>query len=177
MPNNRDILFQLVIGLHIITQGSGASSRLPTSTSFLFAECENYRLKYNPIVAGLLAKHRNKGLLVSDILTLHGWEGNPQVIVVNNTVLTVGVPHLNVAAYLIPMLTGLASKVRLPDLVLAGDIMDQPEDDISRHGGPWFGYCNIMFQTTNVIYPAGGALEKSLTCGSRYACMEHSASG
>ena len=102
-------------------------------------------------LSSLLAKHQSDGLLVTEIFNLHGWEGQPQVIIVNGSLISMTEPHLNAEGHLMPLLTSISQKVRLPDLVLAADIMDQPEDDISRHGGPWFGYCNMMFQTTNIV--------------------------
>ncbi len=152
-------LFNVVVLLLLVTV-CGAPAKLPTTSSFLQEECDSYIPKYLPLVTSMLGKYRTSGLLITDILSLHGWEGSPQVIVVNGTLLTISEPHLNVAANLIPLLVKLSSRMRLPDLALAGDIMDQPEDDISRHGGPWFGYCNMMFQTTNLMYPAGSPVEE-----------------
>lgn len=163
----KNLLFSFVTILSKIALCGAFPARVPTCTSFLHKECDSYIPKYQPLVASMLAQYRSKGVLVTDILNLHGWEGDPQVVVVNGTLLTISEPHLNVAAYLIPLLAKLATKVRLPDMALAGDIMDQPEDDISRHGGPWFGYCNMMFQTTNLLYPAGGPVEETLSCGNK----------
>ncbi|DBA91833.1 TPA: hypothetical protein ACH3X1_015970 [Trebouxia sp. C0004] len=159
-------LFYCVV-LFLSVTVRGAPAKLPTTSSFLQEHCDSYIPKYLPLVSSMLGKYRLSGLLITDILSLHGWEGSPQVIMVNGTLLTISEPHLNVAANLIPLLVKLSSRVRLPDLALAGDIMDQPEDDISRHGGPWFGYCNMMFQTTNLMYPAGSPVEEPLSCGTK----------
>ena len=53
----------------------------------------------------------------------------------------------------------------LPDLVLAGDVWDYPEDESTRQGGPWFGYCNILFMTANLMLPAGEGVVSHLRCG------------
>ena len=73
-------------------------------------------------------------------------------------------PVLNTAAIWIPLLKRLARKVSLPDFVLAGNVWDLPEDDAKR-GGPWFGFCNILFMTTNILLPSGPGLVSSLRCG------------
>ena len=83
----------------------------------------------------------------------------------NNSIRTFGDPALNTAATLVPLLAKLSTVVALPDMVVAGNIMDLPEDDVSRNGGPWFGFCNIMHQTTNLLYPAGEPVTERLKCG------------
>ena len=167
MWEKRAWLLHVVLHLHVLPYFGRALTKVPTSASFLHTQCENERLTYHSLISSLLAKHQSDGLLVTEIFNLHGWEGQPQVIIVNGSLISMTEPHLNAKGHLMPLLTSISQKVRLPDLVLAADIMDQPEDDISRHGGPWFGYCNMMFQTTNILYPAGGPVEKRLSCGGK----------
>lgn len=40
-----------------------------------------------------------------------------------------------------------------------------PEDDTFKQGGPWFGFCNLMFVTTNILLPSGPGLVSHLRCG------------
>ena len=44
-------------------------------------------------------------------------------------------------------------------------VWDYPEDDTTRDGGPWFGYCNIVFMTSNLMLPAGEGVVSHLRCG------------
>ena len=144
------------------------STRLPTSSSFQHLSCQEHQATYTDLVSTALANYKMQGLTIDDIYNLHGWDGDPQVLVVNNTVYTVKEPHLNVAANLIPLLKKLSRVAHLPDLILAGNIMDQPEDEIDRGGGPWFGYCNIRGLMTNLVYPASNMpVEGVMSCGKK----------
>ena len=96
----------------------------PTS-SFQHTFCRESQAEYASLVEDALASYKSRGLLVDEIFGLHGWDGDPQTVVVNNTILTVSEPHLNAAANLVPLLKDLSTKVFLPDLVLAANIMDQ----------------------------------------------------
>lgn len=137
----------------------------PVSSNFLHTKCDGHRRLYAPLIANQLSPYReDSGLSVDDILQLEG-AADPQTLILNGVVMTKNVPAINMAAYWIPLMKKLNERVILPDLVLANDIWDQPEDDTTRHGGPWFGYCNYMFQTTNLMLPAGAGVTKHLHCG------------
>lgn len=138
---------------------------LLSSRQYVLNKCEGLWQKYQPLILASLSPYETSTFSVDSVLKLQGWTPRPQIIVVNNSVKTYGHPVANAATGLVPLLAELASKVVLPDMILAGNIMDLPEDDIQREGGPWFGYCNIMFQTTNVLYPAGSPVTEKLSCG------------
>lgn len=118
-----------------------------------------------PLILASLAPYETRTLSVDSVLSLQGWTPRPQVIVLNNSVRTFGDPALNNAATLVPLLAKLSTVVTLPNMIVAGNIMDLPEDDVSRNGGPWFGFCNLMYQTTNLLYPAGDPVTERLICG------------
>lgn len=144
---------------------SSSAQMLPVSSNFLHTQCDGHRRVYAPLITNQLSPYRaGEGLSVDDILRLEG-AADPQALIVNGVAMTKETPAINMAAYWIPLLKKLTAKVILPDLVLASDIWDQPEDDTVRQGGPWFGYCNIMFQTTNLMLPAGDGVTSHLHCG------------
>ena len=137
----------------------------PISSNFLHTQCDGHRRAYATLIADQLSPYRlEAGLGVDDILQLEG-AADPQALVLNGVVMTKSIPAINMASYWIPLLRKISAKVLLPDLVLAGDIWDQPEDDVFRHGGPWFGYCNYAAQTSNLMLPAGAGVTKHLHCG------------
>ena len=160
-------LTQVCIAMHQMVVMASSRPHLPSAASFLHQNCEVHHRDYQSIIAQALAQYMMNGISVKDLLTLQGWVAEPQVVVVNNTLFTMGEAHLNVAAHLVPLLQRISRQVHLPDVIMAADLMDQPEDDIARRGGPWFGYCNIMSQTTNLMYPSGHAPSQTLGCGSR----------
>ena len=140
-------------------------ARLPTARAYYKKHCSSLWRQYQPLISASLAPYEAYNLSVTSILNLQGWTAQPQVIVLNNTVRTFVEPALNTKATLIPLLTKLSSMVTLSDFVATGNIMDQPEDDITRGGGPWFGYCNHLMESTNIVYPAGPPVAEKLTCG------------
>ena len=140
-----------------------AAKHLPSSSSFLRTRCDSHRRIYQPLVDGQLAVYRD-GLSVENILKLQG-PSDPIALLYNNTVMARQTPALNMAAIWIPLLKELSKTVFLPDLVLAGNVWDVPEDDSFKEGGPWFGFCNTMFITTNLLLPSGPALVSQLSCG------------
>ena len=142
-----------------------AAQHLPSSSSFLRSQCDDYRRIYQPLVDSQLAAYRD-GLSVNDILRLEG-PADPIALLYNNTVMARQTPALNMAAIYIPLLRTLTKTVFLPDLVLAGNVWDLPEDDTFKEGGPWFGFCNTMFITTNLLLPSGSAVSSQLSCGKR----------
>ena len=120
---------------------------------------------YAPLIENQLSPYRStQGLSVEDGLKLEG-AATPQVLVVDGGAMTQETPAVNMAAYWVPLLNEIHGKALLPNLVIATDIWDQPEDDTFRKGGPWFGYCNYLFQTTNLMLPAGAGVMSRLCCG------------
>lgn len=155
----------LLICAAICVSTTAIAAPLPVSSNFLHTQCDGHRRVYAPLVTNQLSPYRaGEGLSVDNILKLEG-AADPQALIVNGVLMTKETPAINMAAYWIPLLKKITSKVILPDLVLASDIWDQPEDDTVRQGGPWFGYCNIMFQTTNLMLPAGDGVTAHLHCG------------
>lgn len=143
----------------------GNTSSLPLSSTFLHTRCDSHRRIYGPLIDNQLAAYR-EGLLVSDIIRLDG-PSDPIVLVYNNTVSARQTPALNHAGVYVPLLRDLAKKVLLPDVVVAGNVWDFPEDDTFKQGGPWFGFCNLMFMTTNLLLPYGLPVttRDHLSCG------------
>lgn len=149
----------------ICVSTTATAAPLPVSSNFLHTQCDGHRRVYAPLITNQLSPYRaGEGLSVDSILKLEG-AADPQALIVNGGLMTKETPAINMAAYWIPLLKKITGKVILPDLVLASDIWDQPEDDTVRQGGPWFGYCNIMFQTTNLMLPAGDGVTAHLHCG------------
>lgn len=146
----------------VSTQGP---ARLPTASEYYPRQCGDIWQIYRPLIASALAPYKASNLSISGILDLHGWVPRPQVFVLNNIIRTFEKPVNNAKSALIPLLTKLSQTVNLPDLVLAGNPQDEPEKDILRHGGPWFGYCNHMMESTNVLYPADKPVKARTTCG------------
>lgn len=138
------------------------AKHLPSSSNFVHTQCNGHYQMYQPLVDHQLAAYRD-GLFVNDVLTLEG-PADPVVVLYNNTLMGRQAPVLNMQAFWVPLLQSLARQVFLPDFVLAGDVWDQPEDDTKR-GGPWFGYCNHMYMTTNILLPSGPGLASILRCG------------
>ncbi len=156
---------QLLACVTVLASGIARADPLPVSSNFLHTHCDGHRRVYAPLITNQLSPYRaGEGLSVDEILQLEG-AADPRALIVNGVAMTKDTPAINMAAYWIPLLKKLTSKVILPDLVLATDIWDQPEDDTVRQGGPWFGYCNIMFQTTNLMLPAGPGVTSHLRCG------------
>lgn len=152
--------------LLFVTLPSAASEqRLPPTSNFLHTHCDGHRRVYQPLVNSQLAPYRfGGGLSTKHILDMDA-TGNRVALVYNNTVMTGEAPAFNMEAYWVPLVRRIAEKVTLPDLVLAGDMWDYPEDDTATaQGGPWFGYCNIAFMTSNLMLPAGGGVSH-LGCG------------
>lgn len=137
---------------------------LPSSSSFVHTQCNGHHQLYQPLIDNQLAPYRD-GLSVNDILRLEG-PADPLALLYNNTLMARQSPVLNMAATWVPLLQNLARQVILPDLILAGDVWDLPEDDAKR-GGPWFGYCNMLYMTTNIMLPSGPGLDdmQHLGCG------------
>ena len=136
---------------------------LPSSSNFLHTQCDGHRRMYQPIIDSQLAAYR-AGLKVKDILQLDG-PPDPIAMVYNNSLMARQIPALNMAAIWVPLVKQLMRKVILPDLVLAGNTWDTPEDDTFKQGGPWFGFCNLMFMTSNLLLPSGSGLVSHLRCG------------
>ena len=139
------------------------AKHLPSSSNFVHTQCNGHYQMYQPIVDHQLAAYRD-GLLVNDVLALQG-PADPVVLLYNNTLMARQHPVLNMQAAWVPLLNSLTRQVFLPDFVLAGNVWDQPEDDTKR-GGPWFGYCNHMYITTNILLPSGSE-HASLRCGKK----------
>ncbi|DBA77468.1 TPA: hypothetical protein ACH3X1_009293 [Trebouxia sp. C0004] len=156
---------QLLACVAVLVSGIARAALLPVSSNFLHMQCDGHRRVYAPLITNQLSPYRaGEGLSVDEILQLEG-AADPRALIVNGVAMTNNTPAINMASYWIPLLKKLTSKVILPDLILATDIWDQPEDDTVRQGGPWFGYCNIMFQTTNLMLPAGAGVTSHLRCG------------
>lgn len=96
------------------------AKHLPSTANFLHTQCDGHRRIYQPLINSQLAAYRD-GLSVHDVLQLQG-VGDPIALMYNNTLMTRGVPAINMAAYWIPLLKELAKKVTLPDLALAGNV-------------------------------------------------------
>lgn len=141
-----------------------AAKHLPSSSNFVQKQCNGHHQLYLPLIDNQLAPYRD-GLSVHDILRLEG-PADPIALLYNNTLMARQPPVLNMAATWVPLLQNLARQVTLPDLVLAGDVWDLPEEDDKR-GGPWFGYCNMLYMTTNIMLPSGPGLDdmQHLGCG------------
>ena len=69
-------------------------------------------------------------------------------------------PYGNMQTYFTPLLRKLSRQVLLPDLVLASNPHDEPED-----GGPWVAYCNTPFHSSNLLLPAREGVSTPLRCG------------
>ena len=139
-----------------------AAKQLPSSSNFVHTQCNDLQQIYRPLIDDQLAAYRD-GLSVNDILKLQG-PADPVALLYNNTLMARQAPVLNMAAYWVPLVKELARKVSLPDFVLAGDVWDLPEDE-AKQGGPWFGFCNVLFMTANLLLPAGPGLVSALRCG------------
>ena len=142
---------------------------LPPSATFVHTQCAGHRPIYETLIEQQLARYRKgEPLSVDDVLRLEGGQGTkePQILVVNGVASTQVAPFRNMQTYQVPLLKKLTGKAMLPDLVLACNVFDHPEDDIARGGGPWFGYCNMPFQSTNLLLPARDGVSTHLRCGS-----------
>ena len=141
-----------------------ADKSLPSSSNFVHTQCNGHHQLYQPLIDNQLASYRD-GLSVNDILKLEG-PADPVALLYNNSIMARQLPVLNMAATWVPLLQTLVRQVRLPDLVFAGNVWDLPEDDAKR-GGPWFGYCNMLYMTTNIMLPSGPGLGDTshLRCG------------
>ena len=145
-----------------------AAIDLPFASSFLHAQFAGHRAIYEPVIEQQLSRYTvGDRLSVDDVLHLKGHQDtkDPQILVVDGVASTKISPVGNMQTYLVPLFKILTGKAVLPDLVLASNIGDRPEDDTARHGGPWFGYCNIQFQTTNLLLPAREGVSDRLRCG------------
>lgn len=148
---------------HTVERHSAAG--LPNPREYLSQHCDGLWQTQKSLIDPNLAAYRANKLLVRDLLNLQGRTQKPQVIVVNNVISTFGTPANNTRIALIPLLVKLSTAVRLPNLVVASHTQDEPEDDVLRGGGPWFGYCNHLMTTTNILYPAGTLVKNKMTCG------------
>lgn len=162
------MLLELERGQHLAACLSFAvlvatAQHLPSSANFLHTQCDGHRRIYQPLIDNQLAAYRD-GLLVNDILRLDG-PSDPIALLYNNSLMARQLPALNMAAIWVPLVRELATRVRLPDLVLAGNTWDMPEDDTFKGGGPWWGFCNIMFMSTNLLLPSGPGLLAHRRCG------------
>ena len=143
------------------------NAKLPFSHSFLHNQCTGHRAIYEPLIEHQLARYRiGESLSVTELLSLEGYKNtkHPQILLVNGEVSTKVAPYGNMQTYWVPLLRKLAGRALLPDMLLASNTWDLPEDDIARHGGPWLGYCNIHSQSTNLLLPARDPVTTRLRC-------------
>ena len=158
--------------MHQVVMVANSRPHLQSAASFLRQNCDVHRHDYQFLIAQALAQYTTSGISVTDLLTLQGWVA-AQVVMLNNTLFTLGQARLNVAAHLVSLLQTISRQVHLPDIIIAGAVMDLPEDDVARHGGPWFGYCNIMSQTTSIMYPSGHYHHKTMKLMSPTVQVHH----
>lgn len=163
------LLFLTIISARWPLSASRIPARLPSARDYLLQQCEGLWQTYEPLIASALAPYKASTLSIDNILHLKGRTLRPQVFVVNNTVRTFEEPANNTRLGLVPLLAKLTTLVSLPDLVLVSNHQDEPEFDVVRHGGPWFGYCNHLMITSNIMYPASTPVKKRLSCGD--GCM------
>ena len=158
----------LVTVVWALTACKAFTTALPPSSSFVYTQCAGHLPIYEPLIEHQLSRYRlGEPLSIEHVLHLDGGQDarNPQILVVNNVVMTKVVPFGNMQTYYVPLLKRLTGKAVLPDLVLATNVFDLPEDDTARLGGPWFGYCNVPFWTTNLLLPAREGVSSHLGCG------------
>lgn len=148
--------------------GFAVMAALQPSSSFVHTQCAGHRPIYAPLIEHQLSRYRfGEPMTVEGVLQLIGDRNSSksQILVVNNVVFTRVAPYGNMQTYYIPLFRKLTGKAVLPDLMLASNLFDLPEDDIARRGGPWFGYCNVPFLTTNLLLPAREGVSSHLHCG------------
>lgn len=146
----------------------GTDAVLPPSSSFLQTKCSGLYAEHESLIRRQMLRYRSgKALSVVDILKLKGSRESehPQILVVNGVAATKVAPYGNMQTYFIPLLKQLTKKALLPDFVFASNVLDEPEDDVERQGGPWFGYCNTPFNATNLLLPAREGVSERLRCG------------
>lgn len=162
----------LVLQLILLT--STYATALPTSLEYLQTHCAGHRRVYAPLIANQLSPYRTvEGLSVDDVLKLKGAPASalqrpaaaaPQILIIDGVAMTKELPVFNMEANWAPLLNKITNRTLLPDLVIATNIYDEPKDDTVQGGGPWFGYCNHMFQTTNLMLPASAGVTSHLRC-------------
>ena len=160
--------------LHLIALTLVSATALPANTDYLQTHCAGHRRVYAPLIANQLSPYRTaEGLSVDDVLKLRGAPASalqrpaasaPQIAVIDGVAMTKETPVFNMEANWVPLLNKITNRTLLPDLVIATNIYDEPKDDTVQGGGPWFGYCNHMFQTTNLMLPAGAGVTSHLRC-------------
>ena len=151
----------------LLVWGFGVPAALQPSSSFVHTQCAGHRPIYAPLIENQLSRYRTgEPLTVEGVLQLIGNRNSSrsQILVVNNVVFTRVAPYGNMQTYYVPLFRKLTGQAVLPDLMLASSFFDFPEDDV-RHGGPWFGYCNTSFLTTNLLLPAREGVSSHLHCG------------
>lgn len=141
---------------------------LPSGRDYILQNCEGHWQIYESLIASALSPHKANSSSIDSVLYLQGRTPKPQVLVLNNTVRTFEEPANNTRS-LVALLAKLTTLVSFPDFVLVSNTQDEPENDILRHGGPWFGYCNHLMVTSNILYPASTPVKQKLSCGD--GCM------
>ncbi len=123
----------------LLAWGFGVAAALQPSSSFVHTQCAGHRPIYAPLIEHQLSRYRiGEPLTVEGVLELTGDRNSSksQILVVNNVVFTRVAPYGNMQTYYVPLFRKLTGKAVLPDLMLASNFFDLPEDDIARRGGP-----------------------------------------
>ena len=161
------IVFSVGCGLQLLVHRRTAGG-LPTSSTFLQAKCSGLNAEHATLVRRQLARYSSgKGLSVDDVMHLKGSRNSdhPQILVLYGVAATKIAPYGNMQTYFVPLLKKITRKAFLPDFAFASNVLDEPEDDVDRQGGPWLGYCNTPFNATNLLLPAREGVSKRLRCG------------
>ena len=161
------VAFDVVCSLRLRPH-RGTDAGLPPIPTFLQAKCSGLYAEHEHLIRRQMSRYSSgKALSVDVVLKLKGSRRSehPQIVVVNGVAATKVAPYGNMQTYFVPLLKQLTRKALLPDFVFASNVLDEPEDDVERQGGPWLGYCNTPFNATNLLLPAREGVSKRLRCG------------